>query len=526
MKSHTDRAWGVRRSTRRRSDRSKRRPGPGALTEYRFENPGRALLRTTHPEEASYVDTTGEVWEHAYFGRMDWRKILVPEPLKQAMQHYAFHELEAGAPQSGFTCFVRLLAIQRVIDSKSGFPLFRERTFEILAALHNREQFNEFCRFYRWATMRGVPGFDRLTMPDIAEFRPPVQRRRVDARDSGRYLTDEEQRLLLTALDTTPAVDDPRLRDQVLVQLCWELGCRPDQVRGIDERHVHEEHIAGEEYCCVDVPRAKQRAATFEYKRRPISSQLAAKILLLVAQNRKAFGSSNASSPLFRTQPVFNIQTKQFTNRTKHYGNRLSSLSAACAIARFISERLGPKGYRGGRMLRHNMAQRMADMGAPAAAVAEALDHSNLSHVGVYVRSRPDVAELKTRALGKSRVYRDALDWLNGRIPIPRSEAASGGAVQGMVADRYIGNIGVCGLSKDKRCPYNPVYSCYGCSQFTPFIDGEHDAVADAMAQENLRLIDIAGGIDGGRVALANEYPIAAARAVQALCRDKQGTPQ
>jgi hypothetical protein len=174
-------------------------------------------------------------------------------------------------------------------------------------------------------------------------------------------------------------------------------------------------------------------------------------------------------------------------------------------------------------MLRHNMAQRLADMGAPAAAIAEALDHANLHTVDVYVRSKPDVAVLKTRALGKSSAYREVLNWLNGRTPIPRSEADPGGAVQGMVADRYIGNIGVCGLPKDRHCPYNPVYSCYGCSQFTPFIDGEHEAVADAMVQENLRLIEIAG-IDGNRVALANEYPIAAARAVQALCREKQST--
>jgi integrase len=473
-------------------------------------------LRTQHPEEENYVDTTGDIWEHAYFGRMDWRKIFVPEPLKQAFQHFIFHELEAGAPASGFTGFIRLLAIQRVIGRRITFPLTRERTFQILGALGDPQLFLAFRRFYRWATARGVSGFDRLTLRDIEELRPPRRQRRIDPRDPGRYLTDEEQRLLLTALDAVPAVDDPGLRDHVLVQLCWELGCRPDQARGIDERHVHLEHLADEDYGCVEVPRIKQRTATLQYKRRPISSQLAAKILLLLTQNRNAFGSSGASSPIFRTQARINM-------RTKHFGSRLRTNLIATNIAKFIGKCLGDNRFRGARMLRHNMAQRLADMGAPAAAIAEALDHSDLTTVEVYVRAKPDVAVLKTRTLGKSGVYRDVLDWLNGRTPVPRSAADTGVVVQGMVADRYIGHIGKCGLPKHRHCALNPVYSCYGCGQFTPFIDGEHEAVAEAMAQENWRLTDSAG-IEGNRVALANEFPIAAARAVQALCRDQQST--
>jgi hypothetical protein len=165
----------------------------------------------------------------------------------------------------------------------------------------------------------------------------------------------------------------------------------------------------------------------------------------------------------------------------------------------------------------------MADIGAPAAAVAEALDHSNVHTVDVYVRCKPDVAVLKARALGRSRVYREIIEWLNGRVPVPHASADRGSVVQGMVADRYIGNIGTCGLPKERACPSNPVYSCYGCQQFTPFIDGDHEAVAEAMAQENLHLHESAG-IESNRVALANEYPIAAARAVQALCDKKRGT--
>jgi integrase len=484
------------------------------LTEYRFENPGRAVLRAKYPGEARYFDTSGVVWKHPYFGRMDWRTIRVPEPLKQAMQHFIFHKLEAGAPMSGFASFTRLLAIQRAVGPEITFPLSRERTFQILAALHARQLFMEFRRFYRWATARGISGFDRLILRDIEDLRPPRRQRRIDARHPGRYLTDEEQRMLLTALDAVPAVDDRGLRDHALVQLCWELGCRPDQARGIDERHIHLEHLAGEDYACVEVPRIKQRTPTLDYKRRPVSPDLAAKILLLLTQNRKMFGVSDATSPVFRTHSRINM-------RTKRCGGRLGISVAAYALANFIRKCLGDKRYRGARMLRHNMAQRMADMGAPAAAIAEALDHSNVDTVDVYVRSKPDVAVLKTRALGKSAVYRDVLDWLNGRTPVPRAEADCGSVVQGMVADRYIGNIGVCGLPKHTMCPYNPVYSCYGCSQFTPFIDGEHEAVAEAMTQENLRLMEIAG-VDGNRVAIANEYPIAAARAVQSLCSEKQ----
>lgn len=497
------------------SDRARRWTGPRVLTEYRFENPGRAFLRTTHPEETPWVDTTGDLWEHTHFGCMDWRKIRVPPPLKQAMQHYVFHELEAGASRSGFHHFINLLAIQRVIDQKVAFPLLRERTFKILAALHDPQLFCEFRRFFRWAAARSIPGFDRLILRDMERLRPPYAPRRIDVRDPGRYLTDEEQRLLLTAFEPIPSVDDPRLRDHVLVQLCWELGCRAEQARGIEEQHVHQEHVAGVHYYHVEIPRAKQRTTTIQYKRRPVSAELGQKIMLLVAQNRKQFVPSNASSPIFLTRSSGN-------RRSKHFGNRINNDTASRAIADFISETLGCDGYRGARMLRHNMAQRMADMGAPAAMVAEALDHSDLTSVDVYVRSKPDVAELKTRALGKSQVYREMLDWLNGKEPVPRAIVEPERVVQGLVADRYIGNIGACDLPKDRKCPHNPVYSCYGCQKFTPFIDGGHEAVADAMAQENLQLMGVAGA-EGNRVALTNEYPIVVARAVQVLCDKKRG---
>ena len=147
-----------------------------------------------------------------------------------------------------------------------------------------------------------------------------------------------------------------------------------------NSNHIHLLQVADEDYWCVDLRRAKQRTATLEYKRRPISAQLGEKILLLIAQNRSEFGPSNPGSPLFRTQPRIN-------KKTKHCGLRLNHDSAARAIADFISDTLGCSQYRGARMLRHNMAQRLADMGAPVAIVAEALDHSDLSSVRVYVRA-------------------------------------------------------------------------------------------------------------------------------------------
>jgi integrase len=512
-------SWHVQSSLREKTllrCGSSGRPRASQRSEYRFENPGRVFLRNTLTDEARHIDTRGEVWAHNSFGRIDWRSVRVCEPLKRAFQHFIFHELEASAPRSAFTTFRRLLAIQRVVGMDTTFPFSHSRVLQILVSLKSRALFHQFVRFYRWASVRGVPGFDRQMLHDISDLCPPRRELHIDARSPGRYLTDYEQHELLSALEVSRDIHDPLLRDQVLVQLCWELGCRPEQARAIDERHVHLEQLAGEDYWSIDILRAKQRVGAAHYKRRPISTGLAEKILLLVSQNRKNFGSSAPSSALFRTRSRINI-------RTKNYAARMAANAAAAAIAGFLSEALGRKTARGARTLRHNMAQRMADIGAPAAAVAEALDHSNVHTVDVYVRSKPGVAVLKARALGRSRLYREVIEWLNGRVPVPRACADSGSVVQGMVADRYIGNIGACGLPKEKTCSSNPVYSCYGCQQFTPFIDGDHGAVATAMAQENLHLLE-AAGIEGNRVALANEYPIAAARAVQALCDKKRGT--
>jgi site-specific recombinase XerD len=483
--------------------------------EWNFENPGRALLRTLNPEEADHLITSGEIWEHAHFGRMEWDKIATHSSFKDVMKAYVFHVLESQSPRSGFRCFAQLLAIHRSARKGFGFPIKRAQALGILSALDDPQLFTGFRRFYRWAVGRAIPGFERTILREMERLRPPKEHRRVDPRDPLRYLTNDEERVLLECFQEAPSTTDPQLRNHVLTQLCWELGCRTEQARSIEESNLHRISTCSGEYFSLDLRRAKQRIVVAEYKQRAISNELGEKMLLLIQQNRSMLGPSLPSSPVFCTHPRINISTK-------HCGQRLNSDTASRAVADFLAETLESEGYRGANVLRHNMAQRLADIGASAEIIAEALDHSDISNVLVYVRARAGIAAIKTRALGKSETYHKILDWLNGRKPVPSTDATPNAKVQGIVADRYIGNIGACGLPGDKWCPKNPVFSCYGCSQFTPFLDGNHAAVADAMTAENTRLIQIAGA-EGNRTALANEYPIAVARAVQKLCDRANG---
>lgn len=484
--------------------------------EYVFRNPGKAVLRQVLPGESRVIDTRGERWVHSYYGRMDWREIQVYASLKNALQHYFFHRLESSAPLSAFSKFSVWKRICRRAGERFRRPLTGPRAMTVLGRLNNDEMgFVEFRNFYRWSVERNIQGASHEVLLAMERLKPPSKKKRIDPRDSRWYLTDEEERRLTEALEKEPSHGGHFYRNHVLVQIAWELGCRVAQIRAIDERHIRRIEAAGRTYYEVDVPRVKQRTEGYEVRSRAVSDELGRRLLSLIEQNHKNFRNGGPDSPVFRTYPKANI-------KTLHCGSRMAQDTLSYAIKDWIDSVLQSDVNRGATCLRHNMAQRLADMGAPASVLREALDHSDDSSIKKYIRATPNIGALKTRALGKSKVYQQIMDWIKGTKPVSRGEVEPWRIVQGMVADRYIGNIGACDLPATAICPKNPVYSCYGCPAFTPFLKGEHGKVADAMAKENMKLAARVG-FEGNRTVLTNEYPIMVARVLQQRCDHLQG---
>lgn len=483
------------------------------LGKYHFPIPKKVCLRLFTNDRDKWIDTSTLLWAHPDAGKFHWNKLRVPRIIKSALMRYTLHLLQSAAPRTSLSVFERFLRNQKLFRSRR-YPLTTNSLLSILTAIPNNRDFTTIRTFFKWATQKQLPGFEAHVLKEAMRVRLPEKKRQIDPRSRKRFLTDAQEHHLYKILEILPSVDDPQLRNNVLTHLTWELGIRPIQSELLQEKHIHHLGTGEGTYSSLDVVRVKQGHIKRSYKSRQISDLLYSKLLTLIAQNRIRFGPSSDEAPLIRT----NAQGNRRTIKTKLHGQRLAAGGGPVGIRRFLLEHTNlPRGI-SANSLRHNMAQRLADAGAAAAVIAEMLDHSNLTSVKVYTEARSNLAEIKTRALGMSKTYSQIIEGLMGKRPIMSSGVEhSSQRIQGMIAGQYIGNIGACDLPLETKCPLNPVYACYGCKDFTPFIDGEHEAVVNAMASENLHLVENLGE-DGKRLALQNEFPLMAARAISALC--------
>lgn len=197
-------------------------------------------------------------------------------------------------------------------------------------------------------------------------------------------------------------------------------------------------------------------------------------------------------------------------------GNRIKSYTVFYAIADVFNQ----AGILGGNstLLRHNMAQKLADQGTPGDLISDLLDHSTKVAAGHYVAATPEIGRIKARALGRNSTYIDLMAQLTGS-PINRAVITDARQiVKGVIATQYIGNIGACGLDPNTACEKNPIYSCYTCKKFHPFINGDHADVVQALRTEIQVLLDQSIDLPENKVVLQLERTIEYAEHTAAIC--------
>ncbi|MEB0039338.1 hypothetical protein [Pseudomonas sp. MH10] len=177
-------------------------------------------------------------------------------------------------------------------------------------------------------------------------------------------------------------------------------------------------------------------------------------------------------------------------------------------------------------LLRHHLGQGLADQGTPADMIAELLGYNSTVAARAYVTTTPNIARIKEKALGKSPAYQRIMrSLLTGEI-VQRRNTESEREVRGIVDTQYIGDIGACALPTHTNCPYNPVYSCYTCKKFHPFVDGHHEQVKEALQREAQRFIDTAeqaGDLLHNRPLAQHQTTILAVSATIERCRQHAG---
>jgi hypothetical protein len=116
---------------------------------------------------------------------------------------------------------------------------------------------------------------------------------------------------------------------------------------------------------------------------------------------------------------------------------------------------------------RHNVGHSLALAGASTEEIAYILGHSSLIAAAYYISATPELAMLKSKALGDNPVWQNMVNLLLTDYVIDESEW-SGETVSGSLGDQLHIKIGAC-ERPDEHCHLAKVRSCYGCFYFRPF---------------------------------------------------------
>lgn len=454
--------------------------------------PNRVKIRSRVQEQEQYVDTGSEVWKWRDGGiltKIDWNNFSFCNTLKNTLKNFIIYRLQTRSLMAIGSNDKWLL---QDIDNSS----LRDFTFwtvpnliEFLGVLSSRgklKNIHTFRSFYRWATSRNIDGFLKETLITLMEFKAPIRKPYANVFLAGEYLSSEDEDLILyTVKNNYDQNNFISLRDNTILSLCFELSPRPIQIHSIDINDFQK--ISGSNnnsYYSIMLPLAKKLSNTnYEKRNRKISTELGKKIESLIQFNMKIFNDDVPA--LFRDTHNKNDDLK-----------RLSTVRISKIIQQQLKESGLDKGQ-GATVLRHHLAQSLADQGASAEVIAEILGHNSTLPSNAYIAATPEIAAIKTKALGKNTTYKDISKMLlTGKI-IDRNKFIKERWVKGMVGAQYIGGIGSCGLPENTSCPKNPVYSCYTCNKFHPFKDGSHEEVKIGLQKQVQFFIDTAeNGLD------------------------------
>lgn len=458
-----------------------------------FKGPSSIEIKSTVNGEKNFCRLDRDRWSWTYGGKptiIHWTKLGLNSSLTELLKAFVFHRLRTLSPKTVISCDVRLIRFLKISEFDTCFPWNSKETIaKLLAAVSKYHgPFYGFKAFYKFGFSRGFPGFTKESNEIIEEatFQQSNSRYQKVLLQEINRLSPADESILLDYLYTSVKIENYcEFRDNVLLHLAFELAPRPIQLHALstEDLEVVDSAHKKDQYFSLWLPMAKKRNTfNIEKRYRKITAALGEKIVLLMQENKRLYGSA-ADIPLF-------IDPKRVKNGDYRRG-RLSADIISDIICALLQSRGFKKGE-GATLLRHNLAQSLADQGASAETIAEILGHNSTLPARAYIAATPAIAIIKTRALGKNKTYQNIMSMLMTGQIVEKESASKGKWVQGMVGNQYIGGIGACGLPENTACPKNPVYACYTCAKFHPFRDGTHQEVKLNLQKQAQYFIDIA----------------------------------
>jgi integrase len=344
---------------------------------------------------------------------------------------------------------------------------------------------NDFARirsFYSWgAYKRSFPDFSKDLASVLRTIRASGNEkgravRTLDPREGP--LDDTEVKCILDALESGLGTIEQR----ITVRLLIELGVRNSVLTILRRKDflVYEYEVVEEgglpntrRDFHLKVPILKKRKPILERREMSISRNLGEELNSVIPEGDDDF--------LLPWLAGLRDPRQRIRQDVKQWAE----------AAELKSHRTGEPLHLTPRRFRYTLATSMAAEGASPAQIANALGHSDLQNVSVYVDASSKMID-RMYEDGAFDFYDDVVQLFKGTVEekgigsdSEQSIPGSSAHVPGMTNE--IGAIGSCG--KGAPCSLAPPLSCYTCPKFIARREARHDQVAAAL-EESIRNAD------------------------------------
>jgi len=289
----------------------------------------------------------------------------------------------------------------------------------------------------------------------------------------------------------------------------------------------------GEVYYIVNVPRAKQRNATFRssFKQFAITNELWTVLnaqASLVTNRFKQYLSFELQGTDFLELPLFpdwdaipkmesprELRALLDSDRLHIPAARVTEdIKRISVDAGINSERTGDFLHVTSKRFRYTTGTRAAREGLGVMVIAELLDHADTQNAHVYIENIPEHVAKLDQAVGHQLApYAQAFA---GVLVDTEADASRGGDINSRIKADGKG-IGTCG--SHGFCGANVPIPCYTCMHFQPWLDGPHQLVYDELIADRERMIEVTGD---RTIAAINDRSILAVANVIQLCAKRR----
>lgn len=276
---------------------------------------------------------------------------------------------------------------------------------------------------------------------------------------------------------------------KALILICRDLGIRPIQVATMREEDFAYDNLGAYlvVYGAKGRRKSKLRRNTDNLSKKYISKDATKALEELIEENKllhqkistyaKEWCNSNGVNfiplvkPLFPRRMHFHTMDRYLSDtklyeyaphcRSSSVTAWLTSASNTLAIKSSDGDNIKISAYR----FRRTLGVSMAIAGFSAIEIAVALDHTNTRSIDHYLRWSRDVLKYVNDIYSESEELNEILSRL-----ITREEADT---EHDLIRLSDVANLGIC--TKNGHCEYHPTVSCYSCSRFMPYTDGDHE---------------------------------------------------